>query len=43
MSREYGIYTCLHASTSNSVSLSNRAALHDSDTEHVLESINIIF
>jgi hypothetical protein len=43
VSREYGTCTCLQASTSNSVSLSNRVALHHSNTEHVLGSINIIF
>jgi hypothetical protein len=34
---------CLQTSTSNSVSLSNLVALHDSNTEHVFERINIIF
>jgi hypothetical protein len=43
VSREYGIRTCLQASTSNSVSLSNRVAHHDYNTEHVLENINMIF
>jgi hypothetical protein len=37
------VSTCLRASTSNSVFLSNRVALHDSNSEHILESINIIF
>jgi hypothetical protein len=43
VSREYGIRTRLQASTSNSVSLSNRVALHDYNTDHVLESINVVF